>query len=88
MPPFYGIRFRQFSRCYGIRIVAMRMKHLAPLHCRSCPGEFIYEHVTCNINSTDLTVNNVHKYACVCADQVHIYISVYKIQSLAGCAAV
>lgn len=53
------------------------------------PAAFIYEHVTRNVNSTDLTVNNAGKYAR--ADH-SIYLSrVYKIPHLTrapGCAAV
>jgi len=43
------------------RVVATSMELIRC--CRGCAAAFIYEHVTRNVNSTDLTVNNVHKYA-------------------------
>lgn len=46
------------------------------------PAAFIYEHVTCNVNSTDLTVNNARKHADpLPPPSKYMFISVYKIQS-------
>lgn len=40
------------------------------------PSAFIYEHVTRNVNSTDLTVNNDCKYMTLVSQYIHMYVSI------------